>query len=315
MSCIKGGMAVLALAVLVVVCSTRTQAAEGGASMYIPGAAGDIAIAASSAPGLSVATKIYIQESKVDRAVLQGAVNLDAEISAVLGFAAAGYTFHRKVLGANYTIGALLAYGNVDIEAALEVNENRVGVSGDATNLADGAVIPLQLNWDRGFWHYKIAEAIVIPMGDYDLSNNINLGRNYWAFDTVAALTWLNTNTGTEFSAEPGLMFNTENSDTDYKTGTEFHLDFVANQFLSERFAFGLRGYYYRQVTGDSGTGARLGDFKSEAFGLGPGIFWTPRIGKGRFVVIAKWMHDLTSTNRLEADYYQIGIALTPPVQ
>ena len=69
---------------------------------------------------------------------------------------------------------------------------------------------------------------------------NVNIGRNYWSFDTVMAATWFNAETGTELSVIPGLMMNTENPDTNYRTGTEFHVDAVANQFLSETFAVGV---------------------------------------------------------------------------
>jgi len=107
----------------------------------------------------------------------------------------------------------------------------------------------------------------------------------------------------------PGIMFNTKNNKTDYKTGSEFHLDFTINQFLSETFAVGLKGYYYKQVSGDSGSGALLGNFKSESFGLGPGFFWTPKFAGGRLVVQGKWIHDFDATNRFESDYGTLGVA------
>ncbi len=78
----------------------------------------------------------------------------------------------------------------------------------------------------------------------------------------------------------------TENNDTDYQSGTEFHLDFTANQFLSETFALGVRGYYYNQFTGDSGSGARLGDFQGESFGLGPGFIWFPAFADAKLAVL-----------------------------
>jgi len=102
-------------------------------------------------------------------------------------------------------------------------------------------------------------------------------------------------------------MFNTENPDTDYETGTEFHVDFVANQFISETFALGLRGYYYSQLTGDSGAGATLGDFESESFALGPGLVWTV----GRFTLLGKWLHDFSAENRFESDYVTLTVAWT----
>ena len=34
----------------------------------------------------------------------------------------------------------------------------------------------------------------------------------------------------------------------------------------------GLVGYFYQQVTGDSGSGATLGEFKSRVVGIGPQV-------------------------------------------
>ncbi len=138
------------------------------------------------------------------------------------------------------------------------------------------------------------------------MSDLVNLGRNYWSFDTVGALTWFDSKRNTEVSFAPGVMVNTSNSDTDYRTGTEFHVDFTVNQFLSPSFALGVRGYYYQQLSGDSGAGALLGDFKSDAFGAGPGIVWIPKSGGGRLTVLGKWIHDFDAKNRFESDYFTI---------
>ena len=43
-----------------------------------------------------------------------------------------------------------------------------------------------------------------------------------------------------------GYGYNTKNDDTDYQSGDEVHIDFVFNQILSESFAVGLHGIYYR---------------------------------------------------------------------
>jgi hypothetical protein len=46
-------------------------------------------------------------------------------------------------------------------------------------------------------------------------------------------------------------------------------------------------------VTGDSRSGAVVGDFKSESLGIGPGLFWTPKLAGGKLVLPGKWLHDL----------------------
>lgn len=108
-----------------------------------------------------------------------------------------------------------------------------------------------------------------MPTGQYSAGDAVNVGRNYWSFDTVAAATWFNPETGTEISITPGLMVNTENDATDYRTGAEFHVDLVVNQFLSETFALGVHGYAYKQIEDDIGSGAILGGFKGEPYPAG----------------------------------------------
>ena len=127
----------------------------------------------------------------------------------------------------------------------------------------------------------KFTEYVVAPTGHYDINNVINVGRNYWAFDTQLGLTWFHKATGTEISVLPGIMFNTTNTATDYHSGTEFHLDFMANQFVMPSVALGVQGYWYKQFDGDSGSGAVLGPFMGESFGIGPAILWVPEFDQG----------------------------------
>ena len=44
----------------------------------------------------------------------------------------------------------------------------------------------------------------------------------------------------------------------------------------------GLHGYAYKQIGGDSGTGALLGPFKGRVFAIGPAVDYTFKIGKTR---------------------------------
>lgn len=110
-------------------------------------------------------------------------------------------------------------------------------------------------------------------------------------------------------SLAPGIMVNTENTATDYRTGTEFHMDFDVNQYLAPSFALGLRGYWYQQIAGDSGSGALLGDFRSSSFGLGLGFFWTPTVAGAPLIIQGTWLHDLAANNRFESNYGILSIA------
>jgi hypothetical protein len=61
----------------------------------------------------------------------------------------------------------------------------------------------------------------------------------------------LNEKSGTEISVVAGLMANTVNPHTDYQTGTEFHLEYVFNHFVTNFLSVSLHGYYYDQIADD----------------------------------------------------------------
>jgi len=292
--------------------ASRVDAAEGAFSHFLPGMAGDIAIAQAPEPGLQVANTVWIQTGDAGAAVLQGLVDLGLQTTTVLDILAGSYTFETDFTRGTYTIAAAIPFGHAALDATLTGPGGRsIRASEDSFHLSDIFLIPVQLNWGVGDFHFKLAQAIIAPTGGYDLDEVVNLGRNYWSFDTVGAATWLSSKTGTEISVAPGIMFNTRNEDTDYKTGAEFHVDYTINQFFSETFAVGLRGYYYRQVTGDSGGGALLGDFEAESLGIGPGLFWTPKAAGGRLVFLGKWMHDVLANNRFKSDFVTLAVAWT----
>ncbi len=300
------------LAMLVVFANGGSaEAAEGGASHYLPGMAGDLLFAVEPQPGFLVSNTVWFQSGDVSAAARQGLVNLDLDVDIVLNVLAATYTFDTPVLGVTYTIGTAIPFGyaNLDTRIGSPLAVGTIKLGEESFNLSDIFFTPLQLNWNVGKFHFKLAESIIMPTGDYDLNNDVNLGRNYWSFDTVGAVTWFNEDSGTEVSMASGIMVNTENDKTNYETGSEFHVDFSINQFLSETFAIGLKGYYYKQVSDDSGSGAILGSFKSESVGIGPGFFWTPKFAGGKLMIQGKWLRDFDADNRFESDYSTLTVA------
>ena len=195
------------------------------------------------------------------------------------------------------------------------VSDHGAFVTFDEDGRAIGGVgasrdIPIALYWPGNQVRISFLHFIVTPTGDYGVGNLINQGLNIWSFDTNFALTYLNPDTGRDASFNIGHIYNTKNSETDYQTGQELHLDVAFNQFLSETFAIGLQGFYLKQITGDSGSGALLGDFKAEAAGVGPALFWATTIGRQNVSFIAKWLHELHAENRLEGDHVFVSFAL-----
>jgi len=118
-------------------------------------------------------------------------------------------------------------------------------------------------------------------------------------------LRYMGVTNGREASVFVGADFNTENDDTAYQSGTQFHVDGTLAQhfpLFGGLAGVGVNGFWYEQVTGDSGPGATLGDFEGRTAGVGPVLSYAFKIGKVDLIAEAKWLHELETRNRLEGD-------------
>jgi len=296
----------LSLLLLPLLAQTPAEAGEGAFSNYFPGAYGSLLPGMAPEPGYVFANVNLLYNGKASRAVQQGQLQASMESKAFYSLFQGLHVWDAPALGGRFAIGGYLPLGYASYSGSV----GGLGTSQDEFALGDIGIIPASFYWSSGNFHANLYGLIIAPTGEYNLGSSVNIGRNYWSLDTVAALTWFNPESGTEFSVVPGFMFNTENPDTNYKTGTEFHMDFMFNQFVSEDLALGLHGYVYSQLTGDSGSGALLGDFKGEAAGIGPAISWIPKSAGGAVAMSASWVHDVHSKNRLSGDYATLSFSI-----
>jgi hypothetical protein len=291
--------------------SGAAHASEGAASYYFAGGFGSFLVAVPPEPGLTVASQTLMFGGQTQRAVLNGRQTFGLNAFALYEYLGAAYAFEQPVLGGRLQIGAAApVIGYATTTASLQTRLfGTFSNTAEDTGFGDTILTPFSLAWNFGDFNAKFTQLVIAPTGHYDVTAPMNVGRNYWAFDSQVALTWFHKATGTEISVLPGIMFNTINPATNYRTGTEFHLDFMLNQFVAPTIAIGAQGYWYKQIDGDSGSGAVLGAFMGESFGLGPAILWTPEALKGKSAIVLKWLHDISQTNRLNGDWGMVQMS------
>jgi hypothetical protein len=93
-------------------------------------------------------------------------------------------------------------------------------------------------------------------------------------------------------------------------------LDWGASQFVSKNVHVGLAGYYFQQLTGDTGPGAKLGDFKGRVAGIGPQIgFIIPLSKEYQGYLNVKGYKDFAAENRAEGwtAWVTFAISSAPP--
>jgi hypothetical protein len=178
--------------------------------------------------------------------------------------------------------------------------QNSVSGFGDLT------VVPVMLAWKTGDWQIDALLPIYAPTGSYQEGRLGNPGLNYWTFDPMFGVVYSNKQSGFNAMLHVGYAMNTENSDTDYQSGSLLHFDAAIQQILPVGSGFltlGAEGFYFDQVTGDSGAGAVLGEFKGLTAGLGPVLGYIQPLGKQALLFELKWLPELDTKNRLDGDY------------
>ena len=291
---------------------------EGGVSFWLPGQFGSFA-AAPGDPGWGLALVGYHASSKASGArsfPIAGRLTAGLDATTDLLFAAPSYTFAAPVFGGQAALGLTGVFGRlrVDVDATLAGpgGGSASGAAGDSLTSVGDLYPMASLKWNRENHNYLVYSMLGVPVGSYSVGRLANLGTNHWSVDVGAGYTYLDAKTGRELSAVLGFTHNGENRDTDYRNGSSAHLDWAASQFLSEQLHLGLVGYFYRQLSGDSGAGAVLGDFKSRVSGIGPQLGYFFPVAGRKWYVNVKGYHEFEAKNRPEG--WNVWLTLAIPL-
>ncbi len=273
------------------------SASEYGIGSYRPGFM-DLFAGALPAPGTTVA-KTYFLYQDADGLANNGKIKVTANTVTYTQALFLAHVTELSLLGANYGFGAIAQTRLA--QQGLSVGP--VGFAAPQKNLTIGGfgdliVLPLMLNWHLRNFHFLSALAVYAPTGSYDSSRIINIGLNRWAIEPDFGVTWMDPDTGRHVSIFTGYTINFRNSATDYRSGDEFHADFVAAQHLPHQIVAGVTGYAVQQTTPDTGSGAIFGGYRGRVLALGPLVGKTVDILNTRINFTFKYDFEFAAQNR-----------------
>jgi hypothetical protein len=210
----------------------------------------------------------------------------------------------------SYAMSATIPYIMMDVSANVEATagsvSSAVSRSSSTNGLGDIVLMPLMLNYNvHPDFNVNFRVGAYAPTGEYKVGRLANTGKNFWTIEPVLGLMYFGQKNGFEASAFFGADFNTENEDTDYQSGTQAHVDGTLAQhfpLFGGLAGAGVSGYYYKQLTADSGDGATLGDFKGKTVGIGPVISYVHSLWGNDTIFELKWLHEVETENRLKGD-------------
>lgn len=302
--------------------SGAASAAEAGAGFYLLGSKGPTA-AVTPPPGVFFSNDVYVYSGDLGggKALPTGgrlAVGVDG--TAVIDVPTVLWVLPDELLGGRVGLSATVPFGWKNTEADLTLTGPRgrtfTGDTGDTVFTVGDPVLGASLGWEAGNFHWQAGVLVNVPVGDYQDDELSNLSFNHWGADVSGSVTWLDPMVGLDLSAVVGMTFNAENPATDYRTGDEFHVEWAAVQHFSPKFDAGFVGYYYKQVSGDSGEGAS-GPFKGEVTAIGATVGYTFEAGELPVSTRLKYFHEFSAENRAEGDAFyatlSIPLSVTKP--
>ena len=253
------------------VASPSAEASEGAASYYfrrrlrlIPGRG-------------SARTGFQRREPDIDvrRQGLASGVNgrqtFGLNAFAVYEFLAGLYTFEQPMLGGRLQIGVARARDRLREHDRLAADQPVGTFSGSASdiNIGDTLINPFSLTGTSASSTSKFTETSsrrpATTTRSRDQCRPQLLGVRH-----PGRLHLVPQGDGHGDLRVPGLMFNTMNPATDYHSGTEFHLDFMANQFVSRRYRGRRPGLLVQADRWRQRLRATLGPFMGELSASAP---------------------------------------------
>jgi hypothetical protein len=329
-ACLVGLAASVALAA-----SNPAKADEGGVGFWLPGQFGSLA-AAPQVPGWSVGIITYIdsvsasgnvaaaREVTIGRLNPNVKVDLNVNLTARpdLVLAAPSYVFATPVFGGQLAVSMAAGTGwsPADVNGTLTVmlgplTATRQGEISDARTGFTDLYPQTSLRWNNGVNSWMVYGMGDIPVGTYDSSRLANFGIGHGAIDGGVGYTYFDPTAGHEFSVVTGLTYNFVNPSTDYQNGIDWHLDWGASQFVTKTVQVGAVGYFYQQLTADSGQAPFLGENLSRIAGIGPQIGFIFPAGPLQGYLNFKGYGEFAAQNRAAGWNAWVTLAFSPKAE
>ena len=193
----------------------------------------------------------------------------------------------QKVLGGLFGASVTVPAGYVDYKASASGTRGTVTDETSGGGLGD-TDFKFQLGWDSESFSHTAYFLMVVPTGRYSTGFYPIIGLNRPSFDIGWGFTYFDKNSKIQINGAVGFMASVENYATQYQTGDEFHAEWAIGYKFDNGLVLGVVGYDYRQLTGDSGSGAVLGPFEGSVDAVGGGLSYTTKIGETPVVINAR---------------------------
>jgi hypothetical protein len=157
------------------------------------------------------------------------------------------------------------------------------------------------LAFDFTFW---------APTGSYQKGKLVNLSQNTWTFIPGVAYTKILPIPNIELTGIWDMEFDTEDHATHYQNGILSDLEVLAIKRFKNGLGIGFVESWIQQVNDDAGAPAVLNGFVGRAFGIGPIVTYSTKLGKSYLDFNARWIHDFDVRDRVAGNGFNFTASL-----
>nr|WP_314465945.1 transporter [uncultured Novosphingobium sp.] len=293
------------------------QASEGGTSIYLLGSGGPAAAVQPPVEGIFVDDTMYFYGGDIaaDKSLVVGgnvALGLDSFVAAQ--FTTLVWVPSTKFLGGTLALGGSLPLAAPFVDASVIVagpgGQSITRSRTDNTLAIGDPLANMSLGWKWDKFYLQVGGFVNIPVGHYREGELANIAFHRWAGDASLAASWHDTDSGWDVSAKAGVTFNGNNKVTDYNTGNELHVEAAVEKSFSEKFSAGIVGYYYDQISGDTGEGAVLGPNKGRVAALGGTAAYNLTLGRSPATFRVRVFQEFDARRRQEGTAGMLSLTL-----
>lgn len=290
-------------------------AVEGALGRPISGATiGPYAGVIPPEPGFIVAIGEAYYTGSIGGAVPIGNFNLQLGIDSNVSFTpvTAVYIWPTECKQWNFASTISLPIAYVEVEANVNLGRFKRQITDHNFGLFDLVFTPIIASYHiTQTDHLALNFTIWAPTGEYDPNRLASLSLNNWTFIPGVAYTKIFPKSEIELDGIWQLQFYTENPATDYQNGILSDMEFMAVKRFNNVFGIGVIFSWIDQFSDDSGTTAdRLNGFSGHAFGIGPIITYSTKIGKSHLDFNARFIPEFGNEKRVEGNLFQFAATL-----
>ncbi len=181
------------------------------------------------------------------------------------------YSTPIEFLGANLVADLCIPLQYTDISMQ---NIGPFSFSDNEWGLGDILLEPALLAWHGARYDAALGIGVYFPTGRYNSDRPASAGKGFWTIMPSAGFTFYFDEEKTwSASVLARYEVHTEQQDTDWTPGNDFHFEWGIGKTINKVFDIGLAGYCSWQVTDDWGPNA-VSD-REEAYAVGPEIGFT----------------------------------------